>query len=104
MATTAYSRSMLKVFFSFLKNNFQKFTTATTDSRCILSFNIPLLLHCDRCYSFLYLCTYVHFGQYSCPIDFRNNAGKFTHEHAISEDGVEMTFATNYLGNIPFQM
>lgn len=28
----------------------------------------------------------------------RNNAGKFAHEHAISEDGVEMTFATNYLG------
>lgn len=30
--------------------------------------------------------------------DLRNNAGKFTHEHAISEDGIEMTFATNYLG------
>ncbi|KAK7840198.1 short-chain dehydrogenase TIC 32 A, chloroplastic [Quercus suber] len=28
-----------------------------------------------------------------------NNAGKFTHEHAICEDGVEMTFATNYLGH-----
>ncbi|XP_058203655.1 short-chain dehydrogenase TIC 32 A, chloroplastic-like [Rhododendron vialii] len=28
-----------------------------------------------------------------------NNAGKFTHEHSISEDGVEMTFATNYLGH-----
>ncbi|KAJ0962099.1 hypothetical protein J5N97_029927 [Dioscorea zingiberensis] len=28
-----------------------------------------------------------------------NNAGKFSHEHAISEDGVEMTFATNYLGH-----
>ncbi|RRT69495.1 hypothetical protein B296_00023774 [Ensete ventricosum] len=27
-----------------------------------------------------------------------NNAGKFSHEHAVSEDGVEMTFATNYLG------
>lgn len=27
-----------------------------------------------------------------------NNAGKFSHEHAISEDGIEMTFATNYLG------
>ncbi|BBH03501.1 NAD(P)-binding Rossmann-fold superfamily protein [Prunus dulcis] len=26
-----------------------------------------------------------------------NNAGKFAHEHAISEDGIEMTFATNYL-------
>ena len=32
--------------------------------------------------------------------DLRNNAGKFTHEHAISEDGVEMTFATNYLGKL----
>ncbi|WJZ82063.1 hypothetical protein VitviT2T_001855 [Vitis vinifera] len=31
--------------------------------------------------------------------DLRNNAGKFTHEHAISEDGIEMTFATNYLGH-----
>lgn len=28
----------------------------------------------------------------------RNNAGKFAHQHAISEDGIEMTFATNYLG------
>uniref|UniRef100_A0A1D1Y3W5 Short-chain dehydrogenase TIC 32, chloroplastic n=1 Tax=Anthurium amnicola TaxID=1678845 RepID=A0A1D1Y3W5_9ARAE len=28
-----------------------------------------------------------------------NNAGKFPHDHAISEDGVEMTFATNYLGH-----
>lgn len=31
-------------------------------------------------------------------IFFRNNAGKFSHGHSISEDGVEMTFATNYLG------
>lgn len=29
---------------------------------------------------------------------YRNNAGKFSDRHAISEDGVEMTFATNYLG------
>ncbi|GFP89324.1 short-chain dehydrogenase tic 32 chloroplastic [Phtheirospermum japonicum] len=28
-----------------------------------------------------------------------NNAGKFSYDHAISEDGVEMTFATNYLGH-----
>ncbi|XP_074317607.1 short-chain dehydrogenase TIC 32 A, chloroplastic-like [Silene latifolia] len=28
-----------------------------------------------------------------------NNAGMFSHEHQISEDGVEMTFATNYLGH-----
>uniref|UniRef100_A0A5B7AUI6 Short-chain dehydrogenase TIC 32, chloroplastic-like n=1 Tax=Davidia involucrata TaxID=16924 RepID=A0A5B7AUI6_DAVIN len=28
-----------------------------------------------------------------------NNAGKFSHDHAISEDGIEMTFATNYLGH-----
>ncbi|KAL8138876.1 hypothetical protein V2J09_004877 [Rumex salicifolius] len=28
-----------------------------------------------------------------------NNAGKFSHNHAISEDGIEMTFATNYLGH-----
>ncbi|KAG2676987.1 hypothetical protein I3760_12G077300 [Carya illinoinensis] len=28
-----------------------------------------------------------------------NNAGKFAHEHAISEDGIEITFATNYLGH-----
>ncbi|XP_059662181.1 short-chain dehydrogenase TIC 32 A, chloroplastic [Cornus florida] len=28
-----------------------------------------------------------------------NNAGKFSYEHAISEDGIEMTFATNYLGH-----
>ena len=31
----------------------------------------------------------------------RNNAGKFSHgQLALSEDGVEMTFATNYLGTI----
>lgn len=28
-----------------------------------------------------------------------NNAGKFSHNHAVSEDGIEMTFATNYLGH-----
>ncbi|XP_043715661.1 short-chain dehydrogenase TIC 32 A, chloroplastic-like [Telopea speciosissima] len=28
-----------------------------------------------------------------------NNAGKFSHEHCVSEDGIEMTFATNYLGH-----
>ncbi|KAJ8632347.1 hypothetical protein MRB53_025683 [Persea americana] len=28
-----------------------------------------------------------------------NNAGKFSHEHGLSEDGIEMTFATNYLGH-----
>ncbi|KAH9625810.1 hypothetical protein KSS87_020464 [Heliosperma pusillum] len=31
-----------------------------------------------------------------------NNAGKFSHAHGISEDGIEMTFATNYLG--PFML
>ncbi|KAJ4806383.1 NAD(P)-binding Rossmann-fold superfamily protein [Rhynchospora pubera] len=28
-----------------------------------------------------------------------NNAGKFPDRHAVSEDGIEMTFATNYLGH-----
>uniref|UniRef100_A0A9I9D707 Short-chain dehydrogenase TIC 32, chloroplastic-like n=1 Tax=Cucumis melo TaxID=3656 RepID=A0A9I9D707_CUCME len=28
-----------------------------------------------------------------------NNAGRFCYEHATSEDGIEMTFATNYLGH-----
>ncbi|GAB4834617.1 hypothetical protein Ancab_032880 [Ancistrocladus abbreviatus] len=28
-----------------------------------------------------------------------NNAGKFSYDHAVSEDGIEMTFATNYLGH-----
>ncbi|KAK9103928.1 hypothetical protein Sjap_021182 [Stephania japonica] len=28
-----------------------------------------------------------------------NNAGKFSHDYAISDDGIEMTFATNYLGH-----
>lgn len=28
-----------------------------------------------------------------------NNAGRFSHEHAITEDGIEMSFATNYLGH-----
>jgi NAD(P)-dependent dehydrogenase (short-subunit alcohol dehydrogenase family) len=27
-----------------------------------------------------------------------NNAGKFADRFALSDDGVEMTFATNYLG------
>ncbi|KAL2902855.1 Short-chain dehydrogenase TIC 32 chloroplastic [Bienertia sinuspersici] len=31
--------------------------------------------------------------------DFENNAGKFSHGHGITEDGIEMTFATNYLGH-----
>ncbi|KAK8957766.1 hypothetical protein KSP39_PZI001452 [Platanthera zijinensis] len=28
-----------------------------------------------------------------------NNAGKYSHNYALSEDGIEMTFATNYLGH-----
>ncbi|KAI3867302.1 hypothetical protein MKW98_001736 [Papaver atlanticum] len=28
-----------------------------------------------------------------------NNAGKFSHDYGITEDGIEMTFATNYLGH-----
>ncbi|KAL0372926.1 UNVERIFIED_CONTAM: Short-chain dehydrogenase B, chloroplastic [Sesamum calycinum] len=28
-----------------------------------------------------------------------NNAGNFSYDHGLSEDGVEMTFATNYLGH-----
>ncbi|RWR87625.1 short-chain dehydrogenase TIC 32, chloroplastic-like protein [Cinnamomum micranthum f. kanehirae] len=37
---------------------------------------------------------------FSCKILIpTNNAGKFSHEHALSEDGIEMTFATNYLGH-----
>ncbi|KAL8207852.1 hypothetical protein R6Q57_007264, partial [Mikania cordata] len=28
-----------------------------------------------------------------------NNAGKFSYDHGLSEDGIEMTFATNYLGH-----
>ncbi|KAH0456497.1 hypothetical protein IEQ34_014404 [Dendrobium chrysotoxum] len=28
-----------------------------------------------------------------------NNAGKFSHNFELSEDGIEMTFATNYLGH-----
>nr|XP_043630038.1 short-chain dehydrogenase TIC 32 B, chloroplastic-like isoform X2 [Erigeron canadensis] len=28
-----------------------------------------------------------------------NNAGKYCHHHCVSEDGIEMTFATNYLGH-----
>ena len=29
---------------------------------------------------------------------FSNNAGKYADRFAVSEDGVEMTFATNFLG------
>ncbi|KAL3834910.1 hypothetical protein ACJIZ3_009646 [Penstemon smallii] len=36
----------------------------------------------------------------NCPLNLLiNNAGKFSHGHGTSEDGVEMTFATNYLGH-----
>jgi retinol dehydrogenase 12 len=30
---------------------------------------------------------------------YSNNAGKYADRFAVSEDGVEMTFATNYLGH-----
>ncbi|KAF7828106.1 short-chain dehydrogenase TIC 32, chloroplastic [Senna tora] len=41
-----------------------------------------------------------HFESLGLPLHLLiNNAGKFAHEHAISEDGFEMTFATNYLGH-----
>jgi hypothetical protein len=31
---------------------------------------------------------------------YSNNAGKYADRFAVSEDGVEMTFATNYLGKL----
>lgn len=31
--------------------------------------------------------------------DSSNNAGRFPHEYGLSEDGFDMTFATNYLGH-----
>ncbi|XP_022145910.1 short-chain dehydrogenase TIC 32, chloroplastic-like [Momordica charantia] len=41
-----------------------------------------------------------HFHSLNLPLNLLiNNAGKFSHDHAISEDGFEMTFATNYLGH-----
>ncbi|CAJ2676392.1 unnamed protein product [Trifolium pratense] len=40
------------------------------------------------------------FHSFDFPLNLLiNNAGKFAEKHAISEDGVEMTFATNYLGH-----
>ncbi|XP_023534459.1 short-chain dehydrogenase TIC 32, chloroplastic-like isoform X1 [Cucurbita pepo subsp. pepo] len=44
---------------------------------------------------------FVHqFQSLNLPLNLLiNNAGKFSHDHAISEDGIEMTFATNYLGH-----
>ncbi|MBA0801704.1 hypothetical protein Gohar_012053 [Gossypium harknessii] len=33
-----------------------------------------------------------------------NNAGRFAHHHAVSEDGIEMTFATNYLGKFAMSL
>uniref|UniRef100_A0A7C8YDI0 Protochlorophyllide reductase n=1 Tax=Opuntia streptacantha TaxID=393608 RepID=A0A7C8YDI0_OPUST len=33
-----------------------------------------------------------------------NNAGRFSYGHGISEDGIEMTFATNYLGHFELTM
>ncbi|XP_077218460.1 short-chain dehydrogenase TIC 32, chloroplastic-like [Tasmannia lanceolata] len=41
-----------------------------------------------------------HFESLQLPLNLLiNNAGKFSHGHALSEDGIEMTFATNYLGH-----
>ncbi|KAL3817889.1 hypothetical protein ACJIZ3_003794 [Penstemon smallii] len=41
-----------------------------------------------------------HFLSLGLPLNLLiNNAGRFSYDHAISEDGVEMTFATNYLGH-----
>lgn len=41
---------------------------------------------------------YLHFKISFC----RNNAGKFSYDHGVTEDGIEMTFATNYLGILLF--
>lgn len=37
-------------------------------------------------------------------LSFRNNAGKFSQKLEFSEDKFEMTFATNYLGNLLIQV
>jgi NAD(P)-dependent dehydrogenase (short-subunit alcohol dehydrogenase family) len=51
--------------------------------------------HGHHSLSHTHACTYV-VDVCAC----RNNAGKFSHgQLALSEDGVEMTFATNYLGH-----
>ncbi|RWW25232.1 hypothetical protein GW17_00010441 [Ensete ventricosum] len=43
-------------------------------------------------------CFVFRFRALNLPLNLLiNNAGKFSYEHAVSEDGVEMTFATNYL-------
>ncbi|KAF5200285.1 short-chain dehydrogenase TIC 32, chloroplastic-like [Thalictrum thalictroides] len=41
-----------------------------------------------------------HFESLNLPLNLLiNNAGKFPNDYANSEDGIEMTFATNYLGH-----
>ncbi|KAG0462262.1 hypothetical protein HPP92_020738 [Vanilla planifolia] len=41
-----------------------------------------------------------HFLSLRLPLNLLiNNAGKFSHNYALSEDSVELTFATNYLGH-----
>lgn len=47
------------------------------------------------------VCNFVQdFDSLHLPLNLLiNNAGKFSHGHGISEDGIEMTFATNYLGH-----
>lgn len=41
-----------------------------------------------------------HFESLNLPLNLLiNNAGKFSYDHGVSEDGIEMTFATNYLGH-----
>ncbi|KAK4420343.1 Short-chain dehydrogenase B, chloroplastic [Sesamum alatum] len=41
-----------------------------------------------------------HFHSLNLPLNLLiNNAGRFSYDHGVSEDGIEMTFATNYLGH-----
>ncbi|RAL50974.1 hypothetical protein DM860_005330 [Cuscuta australis] len=41
-----------------------------------------------------------HFESLNLPLNLLvNNAGKFAYKYCVSEDGIEMTFATNYLGH-----
>lgn len=53
---------------------------------------LSILLHIE------FLCSVLLLAFKPGSVPNRNNAGKFSHDYAVSEDGVEMTFATNYLG------
>jgi hypothetical protein len=47
---------------------------------------------------------YINMCSWFRLLAYSNNAGKYADRFAVSEDGVEMTFATNYLGELTINL